>query len=214
MDQSSISGTARSILDLIKRLGQASVVSLSDELGLSGMAVRHHLSALRARGYIESTQERHGVGRPTEIFRLSEAGDELFPRHYDRLTTDILETIESTQGKEKTGEILSERSQRQLRSHSARLAGLGLEARVAELARILTEEGFLADFAEDGDEFVLTERNCAVSNVARQYPQLCQCEMNLIAELLEADVTRKEHKFDGDHCCSYVIRARGSAADQ
>ena len=205
MEAFGVSDTARAILDTLKRRGQATVAELSQEFGLSGMAVRHHLSSLRAKGFVRSTHTRHGVGRPTEMFRLTELGDELFPRHYDQLANDILQTIASVEGKEKTNAIFSHRKQRQLEQHCKQLEGLSLEQKVSEVARILTEDGFLADYEKQGDDYVLTEHNCALSKVADQFNQLCECELSLIAELLDADVTRKEHRIQGDHCCSYII---------
>ena len=74
------------------------------------------------------------------------------------------------------------------------------------LARILTEDGFLAESEAQGDEFILTEHNCAVNKVAQQFHQMCQCELTLISELLGADVERRQHIMGGDSCCSYVIR--------
>lgn len=203
-----LSDTAHEILQSLKRRGEATVADLKEEFGLSAMAIRHHLSTLRIQGFIQSSYQRGGVGRPSEKFRLTELGDELFPRHYDRFANDILETIELVQGKAGTDEILSQRKQRQLEKCSERLEGKSLEYKVAEVARILTEDGFLADYEKHGDDFLLTERNCSVSRIADQFNQVCECELSLITELLEADVTRKEHRIKGDCCCSYIIRER------
>jgi predicted ArsR family transcriptional regulator len=211
METLGTSGTARSILNSLKRRGTARVVELSEEFGMSGMAVRHHLASLRAKGLVASTHERRGVGRPTELFRLTEHGDELFPRHYDQLASDILETITSVDGKEKTDQILGHRKQRQLDEHGRRLQGLTLDNKVSELARILTEEGYLAESAQHGDGYVLTEHNCAVSKVAQQFQQVCECEMHLIAELLDAEVIREQYKMAGDSCCSYVIKPKAGS---
>lgn len=208
MEPVGVGGTARGILNSLKRRGQATVVNLSDEFGLSGMAVRHHLFTLRAKGLVESTHERRGVGRPTEVFKLTELGDELFPRHYDKFATDILTSIQAIEGKEKTDAIFDQRQRRQLEEHSKRLAGLPLNEKVLALARILTEDGFQADSEQRGDEFIITEHNCALNKVAQHFNKVCECELNLIAELLNADVTRKEHIVGGDHCCSYVIRPK------
>lgn len=208
MEPVGVSGTAGEILNSLKRRGSATVLELSEEFGLSGMAVRHHLTSLRGRGLVASTHERRGVGRPTEVFRLSELGHEVFPRHYDQLATDILLTIQSIEGKETTDRIFIERNRRQVEKHGKQLEGLPLEQKVSELARILTNDGFLADYERCGEEFVLTEHNCAVSRVAHNFNQVCDCELSLISELLEADVTRKQHLIGGDYCCSYVIKPR------
>ncbi len=205
-ERAELGGTARLILNAIKRRGQATVTELSGEFSLSGMAVRHHLATLRAKGLASSSQSRRGVGRPTEVFHLTERSAELFPQQYDRLANDILGTLESLGCH--ADEVFDARTRRKLEQHSQQLTGLPLEERVSVLAGILSDEGFLAEYERQGEEFVLTEHNCAVSKVAQQYQQMCQCELELIAQLLDANVERRQHMISGDFCCSYVIRPK------
>ena len=91
--------------------------------------------------------------------------------------------------------------------------GLPFPKKVAMVARILDEDGYLADFTELPDgSFRLTEHNCAVLAIAQRYQHACRTEIEFLQALLpEADVVRVAHRLKSGHICSYEItRARVS----
>jgi DeoR family suf operon transcriptional repressor len=81
---------------------------------------------------------------------------------------------------------------------------------VAELARILDEDGYLADFERvDDDTWRITEHNCAVFAVASRYGQACSSEIAFLREAMpDAEVERVSHMVAGAHACSYLVRRR------
>ena len=48
-------------------------------MGLSTSAVRQQLTALQRDGLVTFDEVKHGVGRPRHRYRLTAAGDSLFP---------------------------------------------------------------------------------------------------------------------------------------
>jgi len=79
---------------------------------------------------------------------------------------------------------------------------------VAELAAALTEQGYMCEFRQLADgSFELTEHNCPVDCVARDYPQACEHELKLYEEVLHAPVTREDVIAQGANCCRYRIAA-------
>lgn len=106
--------------------------------------------------------------------------------------------------------IFDQRAQRRVRLGRARLAGLGFQDKVVELARILDEDGYLAEWERvDDDTFVVQEFNCPVQEVVHRYRQECANEMELIRTLLpEADVLREDYIMNGAAACSYRITRR------
>jgi predicted ArsR family transcriptional regulator len=140
---------------------------------------------------------------------LTAAADALYPRAYADLTNELLSYVES-QDPDLLEEIFARRRDRRIAGARARLRGLAFDARVAELARILDEDGYLADWsrAEDGS-FVVTERNCAIVGVATRYGQACGSEMEFIRAVLpEARVERTTHIASGGLQCTYRIEPR------
>ena len=52
----------------------------------------------------------------------------------------------------------------------------------------------------------MTEHNCAILSVAREFPHACSSEIEFIRALLpDATVERTTHMMAGDHSCSYEI---------
>ena len=81
---------------------------------------------------------------------------------------------------------------------------------VAELTRILDEDGYLASVEPmDDGSFRIVEHNCAILAVATKYGTACGTELEFIREVLpEADVDRVAHMMAGEHICRYEIAPR------
>ena len=76
-----------------------------------------------------------------------------------------------------------------------------------ELARILDEDGYLADCAPDPDgSWLVTERNCAILDVARHHREACASELAFLRAVLpDATVERVSHILGGGRHCAYRI---------
>ena len=90
------------------------------------------------------------------------------------------------------------------------MAGLSFADKVAMVARILDEDGYLADFTALPDgSFRVTEHNCAVLAIAQRYQHACRTELEFLQALLpEAEVIRVAHRLKSGHICSYQITLR------
>ncbi len=210
----SLSPARGRLLDRLKAKGEATASDLAAELDLTASGVRQHLEALRDEGLVvpfEPTREA-SRGRPRRRWRLSVAADALYPRAYADLTNELLGYVEGSDP-ELVDAIFRRRRDRRIQNARVRLEGLAFEDRIAELARILDEDGYLADWrcADDGS-FVVTERNCAIVGVAERYGQACGSEMEFIrAALPEASVERVTHIVSGGLHCTYRITTREAA---
>ncbi|MCC2669679.1 MAG: transcriptional regulator [Armatimonadetes bacterium] len=209
-----LSQPQQDIVKLIRRNGTVTVEDLSRALGMTTVAVRHHLDVLEAEGLLFSETERRTAasnrrGRPRLVFHLTEAADDLFPKNYSGLVQTILEHLETSGGTESVDEVFRARRLRLEVDLLPRLAGKELAQRVSALAELQDRSGYMADWerSEDGS-FVLREHNCAICKVARRFPQACDNELQLIANVTGADVVREQHLGSGDKVCSYRIRAK------
>ena len=200
----------RRILDRLKGEGEATASDLAAELELTPSGVRQHLDALREEGLVVPVEPAHGSsrGRPRRRWRLSVAADALYPRAYADLTNELLGYVEGSDP-ELVDAIFRRRRDRRIENARARLDGLAFDDRVAELARILDEDGYLADWKQEDGSFVVTERNCAIVGVAERYGQACGSEMEFIRAVLpEASVERVTHIVSGGLHCTYRIEPR------
>ena len=78
------------------------------------------------------------------------------------------------------------------------MAGKRFEERLAEMAKIQSESGYMAEWKQlDHGTFQITEHNCAIARVAQQCQHACVCELAMFRELLQATVSRQEHIVAG-----------------
>ena len=93
--------------------------------------------------------------------------------------------------------------------YSPRMAGKPLRRRVAEIAKIMTQAGYMAEWKQlDQRTFQITEHNCAIARVAQQCQHACVCELSMFRGLLQAAVSRQEHIVAGDRCCRYIVQSQ------
>ena len=132
----------------------------------------------------------------------------LFPKRYGDLTTELLGYLGGPDSSEVT-ELFEQRRQRRLAGAQPRLTAMTFDEQVAELTRILDEDGYLADGEElDGGGWRITEHNCAILSVATGFRQACSSEIAFIRDALPgARVERVAHLMDGAHVCAYEVHA-------
>lgn len=207
----SLPASRREILVALRKRGEAGAVELAEALGVTVSAVRQHVTGLTAVGLVEHRAVKGGPGRPRHLYRLSAGAEGLFPKYYSELTTELLSYVEDEDPKV-LGRIFERRRRRRVDGALVRLGGKSFPERVAELARILDEDGYLADFERVSNGlYRITEHNCAILGVARRYGLACSTEIEFIREALpDADVERVAHMMAGAHVCRYEIRARPS----
>jgi len=205
----SLPTSRRELLEVIKKAGEADIDLLSRRLGITASGARQHLTALERDGLVSHRQERTGPGRPRHLFALTAAADALFPRNYVDLTNELLEYVEEADPA-LLAEIFVKRGRRRLERAQVRLAGRPFPDQVAEVARILDEDGYLADFvANDDGSYLLREHNCAVLGVALRYGHACSSELDFLQDALPtATVTRVAHRVAGGHICAYEVRPK------
>jgi len=205
--------TRRELLVSLRKRGEARAEELAAELGITVGAVRQHLQGLAAADLVAHREERAGPGRPRHVYRLAPAAEGLFPRAYGELTVELLDYIGDEQP-ELVARAFERRRIARVERTRERLAGLGFDARVAEVARVLDEDGYLAEvepLSGGGGGWRILEHNCAILAVAKRYGHACGAELAFLREVLpDADVTRVSHILTGAHACAYEVRRRAA----
>lgn len=202
--------TRNEILHLLKTRGAMPVNELAKILGITEMAVRRHLNTLERDGFVGTTLHRQAMGRPTSLYSLTEVADSYFPKNYHVLTLDLLEELEEEGGSSIIDQLFRKREQKLKDRYHKRMEGKPLPDRIAELSDIQNQAGYMVEWnrGEKPGEYVLTEYNCPISQVANRYNQACHCELSLFRSLLDADIERTECWAKGGENCVYVIKER------
>lgn len=198
--------TRREVLRLLKLRGPLPIQDMAGKLDMTASGVRQHLSSLERQGAVTHEKLRNGPGRPRHVYRLTPAGDALFPRRYGELANELLGYVED-EDPELLDTLFERRRQRRIEDARKRLKGLERAARVEELSRILDEDGYDARARIETDgRCTVVERNCAVRGVAERYRQACRSEIEFLRAVLPgACVERTSHIVAGGHACSYRI---------
>jgi DeoR family transcriptional regulator, suf operon transcriptional repressor len=208
-----VSESRRSVLDTLKHDGVATVDELAARLGITVAGARQHLAALVDEGLVAARDVPRGRGergRPRLVYELTARTEPLFPKAYDELANELLRHVEA-EDPELVGRLFDRRRDGRIAAAQARLAAHEhLGDKVVELARILDEDGYLAESEPIGDgRYRIIEHNCAILTVARRRPDACRSEIEFLQAVLpEATVERVSHIVAGGHQCAYVVAPR------
>ena len=206
--------TRRAILVALKRTGSLRATELAEHLGVTVAAVRQQLVRLEEDGLVTHHADGEGRGRPAHAYRLTASAEVLFPKRYGDLTTELLGYLGGPESAEVTA-LFEQRRRRRLDEARARLGAPTLDEQVAELTRILDEDGYLADVERLADGgWRITEHNCAILSVAQGFSQACSSEIAFIRDALPgARVDRVAHLMDGAHVCAYEVHGADDGSD-
>ncbi|AOZ91830.1 helix-turn-helix transcriptional regulator [Paenibacillus crassostreae] len=206
MNKSIELSTREQILHMLKTKAPLTAKDITNELQITEMAVRRHLSTLDRDGYIEYSMLRPMMGRPTATYRLSELAEAFFPKTYHTLTLDLLEELKEESGEDMINLLFERRKIKLEQKYEHAMAELPLSEKVRQLTQIQNDNGYMAEYEEDADgTFVIKEHNCPISHIANQYNHACHCELELFQSLLQVDVQRTECLSAGGTKCAYVI---------
>ncbi|MCG8432856.1 MAG: winged helix-turn-helix transcriptional regulator, partial [Gammaproteobacteria bacterium] len=116
------SKTRADILQELKQRRSASQSELAELLGMTREAVRQHLALLEQEGWVRRvTRETEGRGRPTQEYRLTEIAESHFPKFYDQLTLELVESLAEKFGEAGLKTILAELADKQVAAWQPRL---------------------------------------------------------------------------------------------
>ncbi|MDF1510156.1 transcriptional regulator [Robertmurraya sp. DFI.2.37] len=199
--------TKERLLQLLKKKVSLTVNDLTEELNISHMAVRKHLDSLQKEKLVSSREVKQPIGRPLQIYFLTEKGETLFPKNYEGITLEFLQDIEEMYGQESIADLFHKREERLTAEYTQRLAKKNALEKMTEIVAIQNEKGYMADVSQINDNtFELVEYNCPIIAVANQYKTACQCETNILKTVLDADdVRRASCKTDGNDHCRFLI---------
>jgi predicted ArsR family transcriptional regulator len=196
------------ILAFIKQQGEVTNAQIAQHLEVSYEAVRQQLRQLAASQLVIARKKRDGRrqgGRPTTYYALSEAGDHLFPKAYDELAIELIDTLATALGTEGLREVLAMFTENNVQQWAPLLQDKTLAERLRLLKNIYLEDDAYMEVAETGGELRLVERNCPFLSVATRRPALCSVTVSTLSRLLGYQVTREKRFQHGDGRCVFRV---------
>jgi DeoR family transcriptional regulator, suf operon transcriptional repressor len=194
------------ILQTLLRQPRRTITELAEAVGINPISVRHHLSNLQVEGLVASEEERHGVGRPRLVYKLTEAGMEHFPTRYLRLTTRLLAQMKETMPGPVVAELFSQVADDLAAEYANQVGGLDIEERLEFVKGLLAEEGFTVEWEKQGDAYHIHEISCPYYQIGMNHPEVCTVDQALISKMLALPAEKIQCILNGSAHCTYVVQ--------
>jgi predicted ArsR family transcriptional regulator len=207
MLDSTAKSTRQKVLQTLLRKHRCSIVELADAVEINPISVRHHIAKLQADGLVDSEEERHGVGRPRQVFYLTESGLEEFPTRYLRLTIRLLEQLKENLPPKMVDQLFSQMAVDLVEeyAHTANQQGMTIEQRLELVNDLLKDEGFDLEWEKKDNQYFIREISCPYLHVGQNHPEVCVIDQTLISTVLDLPTEKVKCILDGDNQCTYVV---------
>jgi len=204
----SLMKTHHKIIELLKTQGPLTAKVLAQELNVTTMGVRQHMLALEESGEVMFKDEKAPRGRPTRFWSLTQKTNSHFADRHDELTVQLIDSVIAVFGDDGLDKLITNREESSMRSYRLALADrYGVQEKLQTLAKIRSDEGYMATVEQEGDFFWLLENHCPICAAATKCTNFCRSELQLFQSLLSdvAVISREEHIVEGARRCAYKV---------
>jgi predicted ArsR family transcriptional regulator len=206
-----VTRTPDQLLYQLKSRGPQPAATLAAACAITPMGAHKQLQALQAQGFVESSDEIDGPGRPKRRWTLTAAGHARFPDRHADLAVQLIRHAATVLGAGAVDQLIAEREREIGAQYDAAMAGLRTTgARVRRLAALRAAEGYMARAEKHGRDWVLVEDHCPICAAATACLGFCRSELALFQRCLGdgVRVERVEHLLAGARRCAYRVTAR------
>jgi predicted ArsR family transcriptional regulator len=200
--------THHRIIELLKTQGSLTAKVLAQELNVTTMGVRQHMLALEESGEVVFKDEKAPRGRPTRYWSLTQKTNSHFADRHDELTVQLIDSVIAVFGDDGLDKLITNREESSMRSYRLALADrYGVKEKLRTLAKIRSDEGYMATVEQEDDFFWLIENHCPICAAATKCTNFCRSELQLFQNLFTdlALIRREEHIIEGARRCAYKV---------
>jgi len=195
---------------LLRNKSGASIDELAQAIGVTRTAVRQHLASLIRDRLVASGAARASGGRPQQLFLLTDAGKEAFPRHYSWFAQLLVEEITNEHGpaglRNRLGRIASAVVTQLQQQHPTHNAG-NLE-KIETLVTVMDELGYDARMGRPMDGPTIEADNCVFHELAMTHPEVCHFDLALLSGYTGNKVELHECMSRGGRVCRFRFTPR------
>jgi DeoR family suf operon transcriptional repressor len=193
------------VLQTLLSRQRCTINEIAEVVDINPISVRHHITRMEADGFVDSAEERHGVGRPRRVYFLTEEGLEQFPSRYLRLTLRLLEQLKGTLPSQMVSQLFAQMAEDVASDYQAQLSGLNMEQRLNLVTDLLRQEGFVVQWEKNDNEYIIREIGCPYYHVGQNHPEVCSVDQTLISMMLSVPAEKVQCLLRGDAHCTYII---------
>lgn len=196
------------ILYLLKTQGPQTAQILAQQLDMTSMGARQHLQGLEKQGLVSTYDQKESRGRPKRFWQLTEQASSRFPDTHADLTLTLINSIKTVYGEQGLESLIEHRETQQLKSYEQAITETSeLAEKVAILAQLRSDEGYMAEVIPHANGYLLIENHCPICAAATQCQAFCRSELSIFKQVLgeQCKVKRTEHILQGERRCAYLI---------
>lgn len=204
--------SARGRLISVMRAGPKSVDEIATQLELTGNAVRAQLAVLQRDGLVQPAGKRRGVTRPTQLYELTPALEQLLSRAYIPLLTQLVHLWAQKESPASFNSVMRQAG-RGLAAELAPHPGRGpLGERMAAASTLLNRElGATTRVEKENGSYVIRGDGCPLSSLTGKHRGVCLAIESLVGEVVGGKVAECCDRDARPRCCFRAQRgARGS----
>lgn len=201
--------TTDKIIQLLKVHGELNAKTLADELGITTMGVRQHLQALENTEEVIYTDRKVARGRPARYWSLTTKSHSSFDDRHEELTVQLIDSVREIFGECGLDDLITHREQTAFNAYQSALQDcISLQEKLETLARLRSDEGYMATIQKEGNSYWLLENHCPICAAASHCLNFCRSELSLFQQLFQeqAEITREEHIIEGARRCAYRVK--------
>ena len=203
-DERFFESTRGRIVMLLRRSGRT-VEELANSQGLTDNGVRAHLAVLERDGIVRQRgSKRHGSGggKPAYIYELTPEAEELFPKAYEPVLSQLLNVLAVQLGPQQSEALLRSVGRRIAEGQS--VPADEVRGRLEAAVGVLNKLGGLAELEERDGSFVIRGYSCPLAGIAPDHPEVCRMAETLLTELAGVPVYEHCDRGERPRCCFEV----------
>ncbi len=200
--------TREATLTELLRLGESDASSLALSMSISVQAMRRQLRRMEVDGLVEATAICDGPGRPSNVWKLTTKGHNLFNNASETYALELMSSIERNLSMELTLDIFNHQLMKKVSYYLAHIGTGQIRLRLEKLVDLRNEEGYYAELIDsiDGIGWELRESHCSIKKIAEKFPLVCDQELELIRRTLpDCTVRRLEWRLEVGNICGFQI---------
>ncbi|MDQ3911198.1 MAG: ArsR family transcriptional regulator [Actinomycetota bacterium] len=196
LDRKFFESTRGQIVTLLRRSSRT-VEELARALDLTDNGVRAHLAALERDGIVRqrgSVRRGTGGGKPAYVYELTPEAEDLFPKGYEPVLSQLLDVLAERLGPEGSEALLRSVGRRMAEGQAAPTDDI--RSRLEAAVEVLNELGGLAELEEHDGGLVIRGYSCPLAAVTPEHPEACRMAGTLLTAV--AGVPVNEHCERGE----------------
>ena len=180
------------------------VNELAAELALTDNAVRAHLLSLERDGLIKQSGLQRGTRKPHFAYELTAEADNLFPKAYDALLTQLITALKGRLSPATLEQVLRDVGRSLAGAQTSNRKKGNLESRVSLGVAALEDIGGAARIEKEKGKFFIRSEGCPLAAAVAEHPEVCRLAETMLSEIIGGEV-RERCDRDGAPRCRFEV---------